>query len=405
MAEKIGMPKLGWIMEEGTLVEWLKQDGDEVRAGEVVFTVESDKALNEIESFESGILRIPPDSPAPGSTVPVGTLLAYLLQPGEPAPFEDLDAAKDKPAPTAPLPATALNRTEEPVVTAEPARGGEPAITPRARRVATQLGLDWRQVEGSGSRGRVTESDIRAMQAASTAADQIKTTGARPEEEARPLSQVRQRIAQRMAKSAHTTAAVTLTTEADATELVALRDRLKESLEPGAIAPTYNDLMVKLAGEALAAHPSLNATWQDNGIVFHEHIHVAFAVDTEDGLLAPVVRDVTDKSLRQIAAESAALIEKAQARKLVPDDLSGGSFTISNLGMYGIDAFTPIINLPECAILGVGRIISKPAVYHDQVVPRKMMALSLTFDHRVVDGGPASRFLNQVRQYVEQPYL
>jgi pyruvate dehydrogenase E2 component (dihydrolipoamide acetyltransferase) len=224
--------------------------------------------------------------------------------------------------------------------------------------------------------------------------------------EVRPIAHIRRVIARRMAESARTTAAVTLTTEADATELVALRDKLKASLTPrGMTAPTYDDLMIKLTAVALGEHPLLNASWQGEETVVQADVHVGAAVDTEAGLLVPVIRNAPARSLGQIAVESAALAEKARMRKLGPDDLQGGTFTITNLGMYGVDAFTPIINLPQCAILGVGRIISKPAVHNDQVVPRKMMALSLTFDHRAVDGGPAARFLNTVREYVEQPYL
>lgn len=399
MATKLVMPKLGWIMEEGTLVEWLKKDGEEVLAGDIVFTVESDKTLNEVESFEDGTLHIHPGSPTPGSTVPVGTVLGYLLQPGESAPFENHGTVKSQPAPSRPQPATDLDHVETPL------SASKPSITPRARRAAEQLGVDWSKIEGSGSNGRITESDIRSAQTASSTADQTKLPEVCPEGKPSQLSPARASIAKRMAKSAHTVAAVTLTTEADATELVAFRYNVKKSVGQGLIVPTYNDMMIKIVGEALAAHPALNASWQDNGIVFHKCIHVGFAVDTEDGLMAPVVRNVTDKSLTQIAAESSTLIDKAHKHNLVPNDLTGGSFTVSNLGMYGIDTFTPIINLPECAILGVGRIMNKPAVYNNQVVPRNMMTLNLTFDHRIVDGGPASRFLNQVREFVEHPNL
>ena len=214
-------------------------------------------------------------------------------------------------------------------------------------------------------------------------------------------------IAGRMVESSLATAALTLTTEADATELVAMREKLKATLAPaGKSVPSYNDLLIKLTAVALGEHPLLNAYWAEDEIIVHDAIHIATAVDTDAGLLVPVIRDVPSKSLQQIAAEASTLAEKARAGQLMADDLQGGTFTITNLGTYGIDAFTPIINLPgQCAILGVGRIISKPAAWQEQIALRKMMALSLTFDHRVVDGGPAARFLNTVREYVEQPYL
>jgi pyruvate dehydrogenase E2 component (dihydrolipoamide acetyltransferase) len=273
-------------------------------------------------------------------------------------------------------------------------------VSPLARRLAEEAGLDLAELALQKPGGRVQREDVEAAIAARSV-----PAGKAPGQ-AVPITQIRHTIAQRMVQSAQTTAPVTLTTEADATDFVVLREQLKALLGPrGKTVPGYNDLMVKLAGVALQEYPLLNATWAETEIFIPADIHIALAVDTETGLVAPVVRHVPAKSIQQIAAETRALAEKARARQLNPDDLQGGTFTITNLGMYGIDAFTPIINLPQCAILGVGRIISKPAVWRDQVVPRKMMALSLTFDHRVVDGGPAARFLNTIREYVEQPYL
>jgi pyruvate dehydrogenase E2 component (dihydrolipoamide acetyltransferase) len=223
------------------------------------------------------------------------------------------------------------------------------------------------------------------------------------------MSGIRRITAARMAESAHTTAPVTLTTEADATELVRLRSQISADLAGANLqAPSYNDLLARLVALALLEHPALNATLADDRIVQHVAVHIGIAVDTERGLLVPVVRDTHSKSVQQIAAESARLIERARAGAAAADELRGSTFTISNLGMYGIDAFTPIVNLPECAILGVGRIVARPVVVDEQaetVAVRKMMALSLTFDHRVVDGAPAARFLKRVKQFVEHPYV
>ena len=221
-----------------------------------------------------------------------------------------------------------------------------------------------------------------------------------------PITAVRRAIAERMTASAHTAAPVTLTTEADATELVRLRAQL---LEDGrGPVPSYVDVLAKLVAAALAEHPMLNARL--DGDVIHQSptVNMGIAVDTERGLLVPVLRDMAAKSLRQIAQESAALIERARAGRLTADELTGGTFTITNLGMYEIDAFTPIINLPECAVLGMGRIVAKQVVVDaeaERVAIRQMVFLSLTFDHRLVDGGPAARFLQRVKQYVERPYL
>jgi len=211
-----------------------------------------------------------------------------------------------------------------------------------------------------------------------------------------------------MAASAHTAAPVTLTTDADATELVRLREQARAESDPAAPLPTYNDLFVRIVAVALREHPDLNASWSDGAVVRHRDVHVGLAVETERGLLVPVVRDAQRRTVREIAAESARLIERARAGAASPDDLRGGTFTITNLGMYDIDAFTPIVNLPECAILGVGRIAARAVVLDEAtgaIGARKMVALSLTFDHRVVDGAPAARFLQRIKQLVERPTL
>ncbi len=384
MAEEIAMPRLGWTMEEGTLVEWLKTEGEQVETGEILFTVESDKALNEIETFSSGILCIPPGAPQPGDTVPVGTLLGYLLQTGEEMPTERASASGD-PASPIPVPATLHN---QPTSAAKPpSTKGNPTISPRARRIANELNISWHHIKGSGQTGRIIERDIRAV-----TAQPPGSTG-----------HIRELIANRLWQSQNETAAVTLTTEADATGLVDLRAGFKAS--QGTDAPTYNHMIAKLTALALGEHPALNASWQNGAPHQYESVHLGLAVDTEGGLLVPVIRDADSKSLAQIATEARALALKARRHTLGPDALQGGTFTISNLGMYGIDAFTPIINLPQAAILGLGRIVEKPAVFQGQVVPRALMALSLTFDHRILDGGPAARFLDRVRTFIEQPDL
>ncbi|MBV9358649.1 MAG: 2-oxo acid dehydrogenase subunit E2, partial [Chloroflexi bacterium] len=228
-------------------------------------------------------------------------------------------------------------------------------------------------------------------------------------EAAQSLSQVRRITAARMAESAHTVAPVTLTTEADATRLVELRAQIRADVDAlGIVAPplSYNELLVKLLAVALAEQPALNASWRDGRVVQHPDVHIGVAVDTDRGLLVPVVRDARNKSVATISRELQTMISAAQAGALSVDQLKGGTFTLTNLGMYDIDAFTPIINLPECAILGVGRIVPRPVVVDVQaetVRVRRMLALSLTFDHRVVDGGPAARFLQRVKQLVEHP--
>jgi pyruvate dehydrogenase E2 component (dihydrolipoamide acetyltransferase) len=487
MAIEIVMPRLGWTMEEGIFGEWLKQDGEEVKSGDLLFTVESDKATQEVETFDNGILRIPPDGPKAGDVIPVGGRMGFIVQPGEAAPFETgTQAPAQQPAnggSAVPQPSVPSKPVAAPMVSGN-RRRILPTISPRARRVAAELDVEWAQLTGSGRTGRIVERDIRAalaqqapaqtplappapdtsaaapitatptivqvspvaqrmaeaagldlaevaaqkpgqriqrqdVEAAIAARDSRPTPETSPEADAAPVpaiittngetipvSRIRGLIAQRMAESAHTTAPVTLTTEADASDFVALREQLKASFMPRNLpVPSYNDLLIKLSAVALQEHRLLNASWRGQEIFIPSSINIGLAVDTEEGLVVPVVRAVENKSVRQIATESRTLIEKVQAHKIAPAEMQDATFTITNLGAYQIDAFTPIIPPAQCAILGVGRITKKPAVYQDQVVPRHRVALSLTFDHRIVDGGPAARFLNTIRTYVEEPAL
>jgi pyruvate dehydrogenase E2 component (dihydrolipoamide acetyltransferase) len=460
MAVDIVMPRLGWGGNEASLVEWSKQDGDRVEVGDIVCLVEGDKVVTEVESIDSGVLCIAPSCPPPGQVVPVGTVLGYLLAPGEAAPFaHDTGGAEippgDLPEPAevgAELPPAAASAGQN--ASAAAGAGAEApltrqdavAISPRARRVALELGVDWRTLQGSGRSGRIVERDVREAERTPATGARITPLARREAREAGvdlddlalgkpgqrirradvesaahpaaqavpdlPVSTVsgrRRLIAERLTTSMRTVAPVTLTTEADATELVTLRRTINAGASTSQEAPvSYNDLLARLVAIALSEHPQLNASLVAGEIVQHATAHIGIAVDTARGLLVPVVRDVATKSIRRIADESSTLIRAARSGRIAADDLRGSTFTITNLGMYEIDAFTPIINLPECAILGVGRIVARPVVVDDAagtIAARTMMALSLTFDHRIVDGAPAARFLQRVKQFVERPTL
>jgi pyruvate dehydrogenase E2 component (dihydrolipoamide acetyltransferase) len=386
MAHEITVPRLGWTMEEGTFGGWLKADGDSIREGDEVFVLESDKASEAVTAIDAGILRIPPDGPRQGDVVKVGQRLGYLVAPGEEAPVAPVAASSAVAAERAIASSALLPEREA-------ASRERRAVSPRARRVARELGVDWSQLSGSGRTGRVVERDIRA--AARTA----------PGDHVLPLSPIRRLIADRMSASARTAAPVTLTTKADATRLKQLRERRAAT---GGFVPGYTALILCLVARALRRHPQLNArwkgdtvAWQEDAIVQCAGIHIGAAVDTEAGLMVPVVRDADRLGLDEIAERLNDLAERARTRRLRAEEMTGGTFTISNLGMYGIDAFTPIINLPECAVLGVGRLVTEPAFHDGQIVPRDRVTLSLTFDHRVVDGAPAARFLNDVRLLIE----
>jgi pyruvate dehydrogenase E2 component (dihydrolipoamide acetyltransferase) len=367
VAITILVPRLGWSMEEGTFAGWLKRDGEQVRPGEPLFALESDKSTEQVESLDAGILRIPPDGPKTGDTVKVGQLLGHLV-----ADNEVVSAP-------APLPAAVAESRRR------------PAISPRARRLARELGIDWHGVTGSGRHGRIRERDIRSATSGPSASGRLI-----------PHTSIRRTIAARMVAGVTQAAPVTLATQLDATNLVALRSQFKAAAADEVV-PTYTDLIVKLTATALRQHPLLQAQWRDDGLFVPERIDIALAVDTEAGLLAPVLRSVDQLTPRQVAARAHELIESARAGRLTAEHMRDATFTVTNLGAFGIDAFTPIIHLPQCAVLGVGRIVRVPAVYGEQIVPRDRLTLSLTFDHRVVDGAPAARFLQTLCGCLENP--
>jgi pyruvate dehydrogenase E2 component (dihydrolipoamide acetyltransferase) len=368
MASEIRVPRLGWDMEEGVFLGWLKRDGEEVKAGEPIYTLEGDKSAQEIEALDTGILRIAPNGPREGDAILVGTLLGHV---------ESLSPSSSRGAPSRPT------RRRQ-------------AVSPRARRAARELKVDVAQVQGTGRNGRVRERDVIAFAEVNTK-EPVPATGQTP-------TSVRRTIAERMVHSLRTTAPVTLTTTVDATNLVNLRDQFKATgpnLETPV--PGFTDFFVKLTALALGKHPDLNARWIGERIETPAEIHIGIAVSTDGGLLVPVLRDVPRLTLRQLARRSRELVQKARSRQLTAEDLKGGTFTVTNLGAFGIDAFTPIINWPECAILGVGRIHKQPAVVNNQIVPRDLVTLSLTFDHRLVDGAPAAQFLQTLSRGVQNP--
>ena len=447
-------------MDSGLIVRWLMHPGDRVHKGDLILEVESDKSIVEVEAIEEGFLHIleGPDS----GEIPVGKVIAYLLSEGERSPNEEIlpvstsgyDVAPGSPQNSkSSLPVSEVQTVSWP-------RRDRPPSSPAARRRARELGIDWRQAIPTGLRGQIKERDVIAhtaqadsvpvpdktqitpvarrmaeslgldlaelarlhpgtrlersdiellirqvfTKAASLDEALTQSTAASPGSRREPISALRRLIAERMSKSAHTTASVTLTTKADATELIKLRETLKKD-QPEINVPSYNILLAALVARALLEHPLLNASFGDNEIVYRETVNIGIAVDTERGLVVPVLRDVQNKSLRILTGEANNLLIRASQGKAMPDELSGGTFTITNLGVYDIDSFTPIINLPECAVLGVGRLVPEVIPFEGQPVIHTMLALSLTFDHRLVDGAPAALFLQRVRQFVEQPYL
>ena len=375
MAVQVTVPKLGLTMTEARIVEWLVEEGAAVEKGQPLVRIETDKAVAEVESPADGILGW--IGVQPGEVVTVTGFLAWIVGPDEEIP----------PAPEVTI-AESVGPNDTRRVKA----------SPLARQMAAEAGLDLAMLTGTGPGGRITEEDVKRALARKTR----PVPSVVPLGEVVPMAGVRQIIAKRMADSVRTTAQVTLTTEVDATELVKLR---KESQEWTGLSPSYNDLLVMIVAKALMEHPHLNARLVGNGIQLISAINIGLAVHTERGLLVPVIKDADKKNLIQIVRELHELVERAQAGKSIPEDLNGGTFTLTNLGMYDIDAFTPIIDLPECAILGVGRIAARPVVYEGKIDVRQMMYLSLSFDHRIVDGAPAAKFLQRIKQLIEKPHI
>lgn len=584
MPKEIVIPRLGWSMEEGVFSEWLKGAGQMVRAGEMLFVLEGEKAAQEIESFDTGMLCIPSDAPRPGEVVRVGQIIGFLLAAGEPAPASigpktpsqavQPDHAKNdshsvaathvgsvgssplaaspettpaggissiavNPIAVASVPNGALplgsgsmagtslhsdassggaspqsapSQTPSPDWIAGPAarrlarelglnrvavstpdptgrvrtedlrriassrpsighdqtneisgnlatvtsgwsnssqavqgnaasivfsdigvsagvavpttgsaigstRGrGRPLSTPRARRRAAMLGVDWMRLVGSGRRGRIREQDVLAAYERQRVAQSTKGAAARTSvtrtdgDEPRPTtagtylaaSKMRLVVARRMQAGLHQAAPVTLTTKVDASALVQLRERWKRAVI-GARVPAFHDLLIKLVATVLTEQPVLNACWYQEGIWSYNEIHIAMAVDTEWGLQVPVIRHADRLTVAHLAEQSQRLIELARSGRLTQAQLEGGTFTVTNLGMFGIDTFTPVLNLPQAGILGVGRVVSEPVVRDGRLEVGQSISLSLTFDHRVTDGGPAARWLQRLATLIQQP--
>lgn len=386
MAVEVTMPKFGLTMHEGTIQRFFKAVGESISAGDPLYEVETEKVLYEVESPASGVIAVALFEE--GATVECGVAVAVIAEPGD-------DAASIR-AKYGSAPAAASSNGEVKTATAptldgiapKSASGERRPVSPVARKLAAELGVNLDRVNGTGPGGRITREDVeRAAKSPAPAAAHASA----PAPQAIPLRGMRKTIAERMHQSLRDTAQLTITVEADATPATELRERLKREFDF-----TYTDLLIQAAARALIKHPRMNARLEGNQIVNSREVNLGIAVSLDDGLIVPVIRDVTSKSLREIAALSKEAGEKARGGKLKLEDISGGTFTITNLGSYGVDAFTPILNTGETGILGIGRIVEKPAIYRGEMTRRAMMTLSLTFDHRVIDGAPAAQFLQTV---------
>ncbi|HLZ36640.1 MAG TPA: pyruvate dehydrogenase complex dihydrolipoamide acetyltransferase [Mycobacteriales bacterium] len=427
---EIFMPRLSDTMEEGTLSTWLKNVGDRVEKGDVLADIETDKATMELEAYDAGVLeRV---LVQPGETVPIGTPIAVIGS-GEGVSGAAKQAGPAQPAAPAPAPATvrAAEAQEPPgriatpvpepaaAVSPQPSHDERVRATPVARALARDRGIDLRLVKGSGPGGRVIREDVETFEepeaapaptvaappvaAPSVAAPPVAPAVADDVQEI-PLTNVRRITARRLVESMQQAPHFYLTTSIDAEALVAFRADLNARLVPaGGPKLSLNDLIVKACATALRASPQINVSWAGDKILRHNRVNVGVAVALEAGLIVPVIRDADRKSVSRIAEEAKALIDKARSGKLTPDEFTGGTFTVSNLGMYGISHFTAVINPPEAAIVTVGATTPTPVARNDELVIRPTMNLTLSIDHRALDGATGAQFLQQLKAILEEP--
>lgn len=450
MAQEVLMPKLGLTMTEGTIEEWKHKEGDSVKKGDILFSVATDKLTNDVEAEADGVLLkiLLPE----GETAPCKAVIAYIGEAGE--VIAAGGASAESTAAQAPASSAAAVPAKTPAVTRDP---GAPVLaSPAAKKLAKEKGVDLALVAGTGPKGRITLEDVEAYLTAPKANDpaaevktsplaaklaeelgvdvsKIQTDGrvmkadvlaaagvctAAPAAEAAPaiaagdndeapvkVNPLRRSIAANMANSWHTSPRVTYTFAVDVTAMKVLRAKLKDSLKEQGIKLTYNHILMKVVAKALMEFPDVNASFADNMLTRHKHVNMGLAVAKGDGLIVPNVKNADSKSLAEIAKETEALIEATRSGKIDMKDMTGGTFTISSLGPYGVRSFSPIINQPELAILGVCDIVDTPIVCNGEIVIRPMMNLCLTADHRVVDGVMASKFMKRVVELLENLYL
>jgi pyruvate dehydrogenase E2 component (dihydrolipoamide acetyltransferase) len=402
---EVQMPRLSDTMQEGVLGRWLKKEGDLIHKGDVIAEIETDKATMELEAYDEGPLTAL--LVTEGTTVPIGQPIAII---GEGVSVTTAPSAPDTPdtygapVPSTPVPSTPVPSTPAPstIVTGQRA-------SPLVRKMAHDQGIDLHTVAGTGPHGRIVRADIEPVVASRPGAPQavpVLTTAATPpsrtDDDEVPLTAIRRVTARRLTESA-AVPHFYLTSVVDAERLLAFRADINAALADTDGKVSVTDLLVRACAVVLRAHPQVNSSWAGDKILHHRGVHIGVAVATDEGLIVPVVRDTDRKTLREIAAEARALAERAHAGTLATPEFSGGTFTISNLGMYAVDHFTALINPPEAAILAVGAATPEPVVRDGEVVVRSILKLTLSVDHRVVDGAPAAAFLRELKEVLQEP--
>jgi len=379
-------------MTEGKIIEWRKKEGDEVTKGEILFIFETEKVTYEVEASESGILGkilVKVDE-----TVPVGATVGYIVQPGEKMP-------------EVPIPPEARAETREAVTVAEvaPVAHGQQArlkATPKARKLAKKYDIDLKLVTGSGLGGRIRSIDVERAKEGS--GKEVAPPARRPAGKLVKFTGMRKIIAQKMLQSKTQTAQAYMGHTVDASKILESREIWIPIVEKKAgVRLTITDMMMKITAAAIEIHPIMNTRWTDEGILWIEDIHMGMALALDEGLIVPVIWNINRKNLCEIAKIRAELVQKGRKGQLTPDDMKGSTFTLSAMGMYGLEDFLPIINQPESAILGVGAVMEKPVVVDKEIVIRPMMKITLSYDHRVIDGAKAGQFMMTLKEFIENP--
>ncbi|HEV7397371.1 MAG TPA: pyruvate dehydrogenase complex dihydrolipoamide acetyltransferase [Pyrinomonadaceae bacterium] len=433
MATEVMMPKLSPTMEEGQLSRWLKKEGDRVSMGEPLAEIDTDKATMEMQALSNGVLR--KILIKEGESAPLGQLIAIIGEPDEDISALESKAQKAAPSASTPAPAEPAGEPEptEPETRVEPSTttssgvtsqdnghktivessaSGRMIVSPLAARMAAEAGIDLRSLSGSGPGGRIIKRDVEAaMSAAVKSEPQTKLRMVPPAKKSaaggaspfhdEPISVMRKTIANRLVTSIGPVPHFFLTSEIEMDRVVELRQSIK-NLEPD-LKISINDIIIKVAAAALMQHPQVNASYQDKALRYYDQADIGVAVAIDEGLITPVIRAADQKSVSEIAQEVRDLAERARSRKLLPEEYTGASFSISNLGMFGIDEFTAIINPPEAAILAIGAVSAKPVVRDEQIVVRQIMRVTMSCDHRIIDGATGARFLQTFKKILENP--
>ncbi len=446
MATEIYLVKVGMNMTEGVVEEWYIADGDRVEVGELLYRLETEKVNLDVDAEAAGIVK---HVVGEGVTMEPGDVVGYIFADGEEIP-DDLGSGGAAQAAPADAPAAAETSTPAAPVAAVSSTGADGRIlsSPAARRLADELGVDYTTLQGTGPGGRIVEADVQAAADAAGQAggpsspmarklarelgvdlanvsgtgpggritkEDVERAAAAPAPAAAqpvtaapagsvPVRGMRKTIAERMYDSLQSMAQLTMDMDVNMDDAIKLRNQLVDEWADEGVKPTYTDLVIRAVARALAKHPLMNASWGDQEITLHGDIHVGMAVALEEGLIVPVIKNAGDISMKTLAEESTRLAADARAGSVSLDDMQGGTFTVSALGMFGVDAFTPIINAPQAGILGVNKIRDDVAWDGDRPVKTQVMRLSLTWDHRVLDGGPAALFLAEVKDLLEAPY-